>query len=114
LVAVILPVFNAMPYLPEALASLEAQTFRDFEVCLWDNGSTDGGWRMADGGWRMVDGGWWMVDGGWWMVDGGWWMVKEKLLIGFWHLLCKCCDYANDRFKRIEFQTGCCFVEGGG
>jgi hypothetical protein len=48
------------------------------------------------------------------MVDGGWWMVKEKLLIGFWHLLCKCCDYANDRFKRIEFQTGCCFVEGGG
>lgn len=39
---VILPVLNAMPYLPEALASLEAQTFRDFEVCLWDNGSTDG------------------------------------------------------------------------
>jgi glycosyltransferase involved in cell wall biosynthesis len=38
---VILPVLNAMPYLPEALASLEAQTFRDFEVCLWDNGSTD-------------------------------------------------------------------------
>jgi GT2 family glycosyltransferase len=31
-----------MPYLTEALASLEAQTCRDFEVCLWDNGSTDG------------------------------------------------------------------------
>jgi len=40
--AVIIPVLNAMPYLTEALASLEAQTFRDFEVCLWDNGSTDG------------------------------------------------------------------------
>ena len=40
--SVVLPVLNAMPYLPEALASLEAQTFRDFEVCLWDNGSTDG------------------------------------------------------------------------
>jgi hypothetical protein len=39
---VIIPVLNAMPYLPEALASLEAQTFKDFEVCLWDNGSTDG------------------------------------------------------------------------
>lgn len=39
---VIIPVLNAMPYLPEALASLEAQTFRDFQVCLWDNGSTDG------------------------------------------------------------------------
>ncbi len=31
-----------MPYLPEALSSLEAQTFQDFEVSLWDNGSTDG------------------------------------------------------------------------
>jgi glycosyltransferase involved in cell wall biosynthesis len=31
-----------MPYLHEALASLEAQTLKDFEVCLWDNGSTDG------------------------------------------------------------------------
>ena len=39
---IILPVLNGMPYLTEALASLECQTFRDFEVCLWDNGSTDG------------------------------------------------------------------------
>jgi glycosyltransferase involved in cell wall biosynthesis len=39
---VIIPALNAMPYLPEALASLQAQTFRDFEVILWDNGSTDG------------------------------------------------------------------------
>jgi glycosyltransferase involved in cell wall biosynthesis len=39
---VIIPTLNAMPYLPEALASLEAQTFRDFEVLLWDNGSSDG------------------------------------------------------------------------
>lgn len=42
MITVIVPILNAMPYLPEALASLEAQTFRDFEVCLWDNGSTDG------------------------------------------------------------------------
>ena len=41
-ITVIIPILNAMPYLPEALSSLEAQTFRDFEVCLWDNGSTDG------------------------------------------------------------------------
>jgi glycosyltransferase involved in cell wall biosynthesis len=39
---VILPVLNGMPYLREALASLETQTRRDFEVVLWDNGSTDG------------------------------------------------------------------------
>jgi len=30
-----------MPYLREALASLEAQTRKDFEILLWDNGSTD-------------------------------------------------------------------------
>lgn len=46
-VTVIIPVLNAMPYLPEALASLEVQTFRDFEVCLWDNGSTDGSVEKA-------------------------------------------------------------------
>lgn len=39
---VIIPALNAMPYLPDALASLEAQTFRDFEVIFWDNGSSDG------------------------------------------------------------------------
>ena len=31
-----------MPFLREALRSLEKQTSRDFEVLLWDNGSTDG------------------------------------------------------------------------
>jgi glycosyltransferase involved in cell wall biosynthesis len=42
MITVIIPVLNAMPYLREALGSLERQSFRDFEVCLWDNGSTDG------------------------------------------------------------------------
>jgi glycosyltransferase involved in cell wall biosynthesis len=38
----LLPVRDGMPYLPEALASIENQTFRDWEVLAWDNGSTDG------------------------------------------------------------------------
>jgi len=42
MITVIIPVLNAMPYLSESLASLETQSFQDFEVCLWDNGSTDG------------------------------------------------------------------------
>jgi hypothetical protein len=47
MITVIIPILNAMPYLPEALASLEAQTLRDLEVCLWDNGSTDGSVQEA-------------------------------------------------------------------
>ena len=42
MITVIIPILNSMPYLTKALASLERQSFRDFEVCLWDNGSTDG------------------------------------------------------------------------
>ena len=38
----LIPVKNGMPYLPETLASIEAQTCKDFQVLLWDNGSTDG------------------------------------------------------------------------
>ena len=38
---IIIPVLNAMPFLTEMLESLEKQTCHDFEVMLWDNGSTD-------------------------------------------------------------------------
>lgn len=38
----IIPVLNGMPFLPEALASIQRQTHQDFEVFVWDNGSTDG------------------------------------------------------------------------
>ncbi|MBF0283760.1 MAG: glycosyltransferase family 2 protein [Magnetococcales bacterium] len=41
LVTVFLPCYNAGRFLPEALASLEAQTFRDFEILVIDDGSTD-------------------------------------------------------------------------
>lgn len=41
-ISVILPVFNPGPYFAEALASLRAQTFTDFEVVVSDDGSTDG------------------------------------------------------------------------
>jgi glycosyltransferase involved in cell wall biosynthesis len=38
---VLMPVLNAMPYLPAAVESLQAQTFRDFIVMAVDDGSTD-------------------------------------------------------------------------
>lgn len=36
------PVYNAMPYLPEALESIVNQTYEDFELIVSNDGSTDG------------------------------------------------------------------------
>ena len=38
----LLPVKNGMPYLPETLASIAAQTYSHFSILAWDNDSTDG------------------------------------------------------------------------
>jgi glycosyltransferase involved in cell wall biosynthesis len=38
----LIPVRNGIPYLPLTLASIAVQTYRNFEVLVWDNGSTDG------------------------------------------------------------------------
>src|SRR5437773_6720390 len=40
-VSVIMPVFNAGAYVTEALASVAAQTYRDYEVVIVDDGSTE-------------------------------------------------------------------------
>lgn len=40
-VTVLMPVYNAQAYLQEALASVAAQTFRDLEILVIDDGSTD-------------------------------------------------------------------------
>ena len=41
-VSVILPVYNGMPYIEESARSILAQTFRDFELVIGDDGSNDG------------------------------------------------------------------------
>ena len=38
-----IPVFNAMPYLPESLESILRQSYSDFEILVINDGSTDGG-----------------------------------------------------------------------
>lgn len=48
-VSVIMNCLNSAADLPETLASLAAQTFRDYEVIFWDNGSTDKSPEIAKG-----------------------------------------------------------------
>jgi hypothetical protein len=47
-VSVIVPYLNAEPYLAEAIASVEQQTFLSWELILVDDGSTDGSRALAD------------------------------------------------------------------
>ena len=48
-VSVVLPVYNGKEFLAEALDSVLRQTFRDFEVLVIDDASTDGSATVAEG-----------------------------------------------------------------
>jgi GT2 family glycosyltransferase len=48
-VSVVIPTWNGRELLAEALRSLDAQTFADFEAIVVDNGSTDGTAEMVSG-----------------------------------------------------------------
>ena len=47
-VSVIVPVYKAEKYLRKCVDSILAQTFRDFEVLLVDDGSPDGSGAICD------------------------------------------------------------------
>lgn len=46
-VSVIMGIYNCAPYLQEALDSLYAQTFQDFEIILCEDGSSDNTYEVA-------------------------------------------------------------------
>lgn len=41
-VSVILPTYNRLAYLPKAVGSVVDQTYHDWEMIIWDDGSSDG------------------------------------------------------------------------
>lgn len=47
-VSVVMPMYNAMPYLPAAIESVLAQTYGDFELVIGDDGSDDGSYACAE------------------------------------------------------------------
>lgn len=59
-ISIIIPAYDAALWIGEALASMEAQTFEDFELIVVDDGSTDATAEIASGfcrrnrGWRLV------------------------------------------------------------
>ena len=60
IVSIVLPVYNGGMVLPMALASIDRQTFREWELILIDDGSTDGcmaGFSSSDGRVRVVQDG---------------------------------------------------------
>lgn len=48
MISVIVPVYNVEPYLRKCLDSIVTQTFKDLEILVIDDGSTDGCGRICD------------------------------------------------------------------
>ena len=48
MISVIVPIYNVEAYLPQCLDSIVSQTYKDLEIILVDDGSTDSSGRICD------------------------------------------------------------------
>jgi len=48
IISVIIPVYNVAPYIRECLQSIQQQTYRELEIILVDDGSTDDSGLICD------------------------------------------------------------------
>lgn len=48
MISIIIPVYNVEKYLPICLKSISLQTYKDFEVIVVNDGSTDGSGNICD------------------------------------------------------------------
>ena len=46
MVSILVPVYNSAPYLKECVESLVGQTYRDLQIVMIDDGSSDGSWAV--------------------------------------------------------------------
>lgn len=49
MVSVIIPSYNRIKYIEDAIASIEEQSYRDYEIIVVDDGSTDGSFELLEG-----------------------------------------------------------------
>ncbi len=60
MISIIIPVYNAVPYLEKCLSSVSTQHYTDWECILVDDGSTDGSleicnkWSMTDNRFKVI------------------------------------------------------------
>ena len=47
-ISVIVPLYNCIEYFPQCMDSILAQSFKDFEIIVVDDGSTDGSYELAE------------------------------------------------------------------
>ena len=48
MISVIVPIYNTKQYLEKCIESIRAQTYKDLEILLIDDGSTDGSSEICD------------------------------------------------------------------